>query len=100
LAYYVYILYSVSIDSFYKGQTQDLQDRLKRHNNKQEISTSAGAPWILIWQAEKPSKGEAMKLESKLKNLSRERLINLIAQYTEGIAGPDAHSLIEKWSGC
>jgi len=41
-----------------------------------------------------------MRLEKKLKNLSRERLIGFILKHREGVAGPDALLLLEKWSGC
>ncbi|MGE5671793.1 MAG: GIY-YIG nuclease family protein [Fibrobacterota bacterium] len=45
---YVYILYSASLGKYYKGQTNDLQNRLYRHNNKQEKATSFGVPWTLV----------------------------------------------------
>jgi len=32
MCYYVYILYSKSINRYYSGQTQDLQNRLIEHN--------------------------------------------------------------------
>jgi hypothetical protein len=34
--YTVYILYSESQDTFYKGQTRELSERIKRHNHRQE----------------------------------------------------------------
>ncbi|MBK6946913.1 MAG: GIY-YIG nuclease family protein [Haliscomenobacter sp.] len=46
--FFVYILYSKSTDTFYKGQTQDLRDRLGRHNAQQEKATAPGAPWVLL----------------------------------------------------
>lgn len=98
--YFVYILYSKSTAKFYKGQTTDLQDRITRHNNKREISTSPGAPWQLVWSTEKAAKGEAMILEKKLKNLSHVKLIAFINKYNDGIAGPDALLLLEQWPGC
>ncbi|RLD86869.1 MAG: hypothetical protein DRJ09_11225 [Bacteroidetes bacterium] len=36
MAYYVYILYSRRTDTFYKGQSNNMQDRLKRHNSGSE----------------------------------------------------------------
>jgi putative endonuclease len=79
--YYVYILYSPSIDSYYKGQTSDIDDRLKRHNNGQEKATKLGVPWTLVWRTKKDTRGEALILERKLKNLSRERTIQFINKY-------------------
>ena len=74
MAYYTYILYSKSLEKFYKGSTQDVFERLKRHNGGREKATKYGVPWILLWTAEKPNRSEAQKLEYKLKNLSRKRL--------------------------
>ena len=81
MSYSVYILYSSSIDSYYKGQTSDLKDRIRRHNAGYEKATKAGIPWILVWSAIKETRGEALRLERKLKNLSRERTIQFIQKY-------------------
>jgi putative endonuclease len=89
MEYYVYILYSPSIDSYYKGQTSDIDDRLKRHNNSQEKATKFGVPWTLVWSTKKETRGEALILERKLKNLSRERTIQFINKYKAGVASPD-----------
>ncbi|MCX2743965.1 GIY-YIG nuclease family protein [Mangrovivirga sp. M17] len=77
-ALYVYVLYSPTHDIFYKGQTSDLDERLKRHNQGLEKSTKKYLPWLLIWKTRKDSRSEAMVLEKKLKNLSRQRLINFL----------------------
>ena len=98
--YYTYILYSLSIDTFYKGSTTDIADRLKRHNGGREKYTKKGAPWNLLWYVEKPSKSEAYKLELKLKNLSRKRTLELMLKYSEGIAGSDATDVIVSMSEC
>jgi putative endonuclease len=98
--YIVYIIYSESLDIYYKGQTNNLDDRIKRHNSLQEKSTCKGAPWILVWTTWKQSRSEAIILEQKLKNLSRKRLIDFIAKYAEGIAGPDVPDRIVGKSGC
>ena len=81
MSYYVYILYSESTDSYYKGQTSDIEDRLRRHNSGYEKATSNGIPWKLVWSTAKETRGEALQLERKLKNLSRERTIQFIKKY-------------------
>ena len=86
--YFVYIIYSHSTDSFYKGQTNDLFDRLNRHNLGQEIATKHGAPWVLAWSTSKPSRGPAIILEKKLKNLSRLKTLRFILKYSQGIPDP------------
>jgi len=82
MKYFVYILYSESTDSYYKGQTSDLELRLARHNSGYEKSTQHGIPWKLAWSTTKPTKGEALQLEKKLKNLSRQKTIEFIKKYS------------------
>ncbi|MEN8115505.1 MAG: GIY-YIG nuclease family protein [Bacteroidota bacterium] len=82
MVYYVYILYSPSTDSYYKGQTYDLHERLTRHNGRREKATQNGVPWQLVWSTTKESRGEALLLEKKLKNLSREKTKRFIKKYS------------------
>jgi len=78
---FVYILQSQSNHSFYKGATNDLVKRIKRHNAKLDPYTKKFAPWNLVWFTVKPTKAEAILLERKLKNLSANRLIQFIKKY-------------------
>ena len=78
MCYTVYIIYSDTLDAFYKGQTQDLENRIMRHNNGWEKATRSGVPWKLVWSTEKPDRSAAVLLEAKLKNLSRKRLVEFI----------------------
>src|SRR5258708_6738922 len=80
--YYTYILYSEKFDRHYIGQTNNLESRLSRHNNKFEKSTSPYAPWKLLWSKELPSRREAMILEKKLKNLNSMRLSAFIVKHS------------------
>jgi len=82
MKYFVYILYSESTDSYYKGQTSDLELRLSRHNSGYEKSTQNEVPWKLVWSTTKPTRGEALVLEKKLKNLSRQKTIEFILKYS------------------
>ena len=89
MCYFVYILYSETLDVFYKGQTINLADRLHRHNMKWEKATRHGVPWTLICSIEVPSRSDATVLEKKLKNLSRKRLKEFIERHSISVAGPD-----------
>jgi putative endonuclease len=89
VSYWVYILHSESTDSYYKGQTLNIDDRLIRHNNGYEKSTKRGAPWNLIWKTEKIDRSSAVNLEMKLKNMNKEKLIEFIRKFDNGIVGPD-----------
>jgi len=97
--FYVYIIYSESKDIFYKGQTQNIEKRITYHNNGLETFTKSSVPWTLIWSIQKPSRGEAMKLEQKLKNLSKSRLVKFMNKYIEGASSPDSLLLLKQWSG-
>ncbi|WP_394706454.1 GIY-YIG nuclease family protein [Draconibacterium orientale] len=70
------------LDSYYKGQTSCLEDRLFRHNSGYEKATRHGVPWKLVWSTSKPTRGEALMLEKKLKNLSRAKTIEFIKKYS------------------
>ncbi|XOV69359.1 MAG: GIY-YIG nuclease family protein [Fluviicola sp.] len=87
MTHYSYILYSDKLNSFYKGSTRDILDRLHRHNSGQENYTSKGVPWKLLWYCEKPTKAEAMQLERKLKNLGRKPTIQFMLKYKK--PGPE-----------
>lgn len=79
--FYVYILYSKSLDKYYKGYTKNLRKRFKEHNQGKGSYTSTGIPWSLVLYLLKPSKKEAIELEQKLKNLNRKRLETFIKKY-------------------
>ena len=66
---FVYILKSQKSDRYYIGQTQNVGERLTRHNSGLEKSTAPFLPWVLVWYTEKNDRSQAMALERKLKNL-------------------------------
>ena len=74
--FFVYILYSSLIKKFYLGNTNDLDDRLYRHNSGQENFTSKGLPWQLIWYKEVDTRKEAVRLEIKIKKRGINRFLN------------------------
>jgi putative endonuclease len=78
--WYLYILYSVSADKYYTGITQDLEDRLSRHNQGRNTSTKNGAPWILKYLETYSSRGEAQQREYQIKGRkSRKYIEDLIS---------------------
>jgi putative endonuclease len=81
MAFFVYIIHSEAHDKFYIGQTNDVKERIRRHNNGQEKFTSPYLPWLLKCVIEKPTRGDAMVLETKLKNLNRQKLLKFISKY-------------------
>lgn len=79
--FYVYILFSKIRNRFYIGQTNDIKERLNRHNSGFEKPTKPYKPWELIGFIEKNNRSETMILEKKLKNLNTEDLKKFISKY-------------------
>jgi putative endonuclease len=65
--FFVYILHSEEFDTYYIGQTADVKERLKRHNNGEVNSTKPYKPWKPVLSIDKPTRSEAMALEKKIK---------------------------------
>ena len=63
----VYFLYSIKWKKFYVGVSNNVQDRLIRHNNAQSLSTKGGIPWQLVHIIACNDKASAMALETKIK---------------------------------
>ena len=73
--YTVYILHSQTKSRFYIGQTNNLEDRIKRHNSAESLSTKSGVPWKLIYTIEFESRSEAVILETKIKKRGAKRYL-------------------------
>ena len=86
--YFVYILISEVDNSFYIGQTNNLEDRLRRHNAGRERYTKTKRPWERFWSIEMPSRAGAIRLERKIKNLkSRKRMLEFIEKIDKSNSG-------------
>lgn len=78
--YYVYILESLKDGDFYKGYTEDYEQRLKEHNNGESEFTRSKTPWALIFIQALEEKREALIRERQLKKCNKEYLRWLIKQ--------------------
>ncbi len=75
---YTYIL-ECADGSFYTGWTNDLQKRLRLHNQgKASKYTRSRLPVRLVYMEEHQTKQEAMKREYVIKQLSRQDKMQLI----------------------
>jgi putative endonuclease len=69
--WFIYLL-KCSDNTLYCGITNDLDKRIKAHNNGKGAKYTKGrCPVSLVKYFERPTKGEALKLEYKIKQLSR-----------------------------
>ena len=76
--FYVYILYSQSVDKFYIGQTPDVQKRLWEHNNPVEKTkfTAKFIPWeIVLLFPVSDERADAMKIEKFIKSQKSKKFI-------------------------
>ena len=65
--YFVYVLRSMKTGRRYIGSCEDLQDRLRRHNNGESKSTKHGVPWQLIYREGLQTRVAAVRRERYFK---------------------------------
>ena len=65
--YTVYIIQSQKDNSYYIGHTDDLDDRMARHNQGKSKYTKSKIPWYLVHTEKYETRGEAMKREYEIK---------------------------------
>jgi putative endonuclease len=65
--FYTYILQSQSTGKLYIGSTQNIEERIKRHNSGRSNYTRNKGPWIILFSIIFDSRSEAISLEYKLK---------------------------------
>ena len=78
--FYVYIIKSKKDNSFYKGFTEDLKNRLNEHNNGKAKYTSTKGEYDLVWYCAFQNKNKAIDFEKYLKQgsgfaFARKRLV-------------------------
>ncbi len=78
MSFYIYILYSSSLDQYYVGHTENLSDRIFRHNNSGSKSTKKANDWIIKHHEEFESRPEAMQRELEIKNKKSRKYIELL----------------------
>jgi|WetSurMetagenome_2_1015567.scaffolds.fasta_scaffold1258645_1 putative endonuclease len=66
--YFVYILQSLSDESFYIGFTTHVERRLDEHNNGLSRYTSGKIPWKIVYCEEYNTRQKALKREKFLKS--------------------------------
>jgi putative endonuclease len=72
----VYVLWSVKAKRTYVGQTEDIENRLDRHNAGYIRSTKAYRPWLVIHSEEYATRAEAVKREVWLKSFRGRKWIS------------------------
>ncbi len=82
--YVAYMLHSKKTGRYYYGHTNQLEDRLRRHNAGEEKATRHGRPWDLVGWIEVADKSEAAGIEARFKRFKNPaRVIGYISRYGE-----------------
>ena len=67
MPFYVYILQSLKDGSYYIGSTNNLEDRIERHNQGRSQYTRTKTPWELVHSEEHQDRSGAAKREEQIK---------------------------------
>jgi putative endonuclease len=78
--WFVYVIRSIETGRFYTGMTENLERRLKEHNQGKTKSTKAYAPWELVYKESVDSRLAARQREKWLKSgVGREFIKKMVA---------------------
>jgi putative endonuclease len=80
MPYHVYILRSTVDGSYYVGSTQDLNERLDRHNQGRSKYTKSKWPWQLVYHEEYPDRSSAARREYEIKGKKRKVFIDQLVR--------------------
>jgi len=75
MGYYVYILFSASLDLYYIGSAADPYTRLLKHLANHKGFTSRAKDWIICYTEFYDSKSKALSRERQLKSWKNRNLI-------------------------
>jgi putative endonuclease len=67
MPHFVYILQSLRTGAYYTGSTQNISDRIERHNQNRVKATKSKGPWKLVYTEEFLSRSDAVKREYEIK---------------------------------
>lgn len=81
----VYVLQSQSSGRIYIGQTEDLEKRLRQHNDpafdKRSYTKLSGTNWQVVYKEGHKTRGEALKREKYLKShIGRDELRKILGR--------------------
>lgn len=68
MPYWVYILQTQTTGRYYVGHTNDVEDRVRRHNEGRTEAAKGRGPWRLVRQEEFPTRQGAAARERAIKN--------------------------------
>jgi putative endonuclease len=81
--YFVYAIYNKKHDKIYIGQTKDLINRLKLHNDKmfsKGYTARFDGEWVVVYNEKCASRADALKREKQLKSYQGRLFVKKIIQ--------------------
>jgi predicted GIY-YIG superfamily endonuclease len=78
--YSVYIIYSLKLDRYYIGHTEDISKRLSEHNSGLSVYTSKANDWDLKYKEDFFTREDAHKRELALKKKKSRKYIEYLIQ--------------------
>ena len=87
--FFTYVIQSIPHETCYIGQTNDLTDRVLRHNQNRNKYTKGKGPWVIIFYRTFNTRAEAVLLERKLKAFKRKDLLLAWIEKQNGLEHPD-----------
>ena len=78
--FYVYILHSEILNSFYVGTSANVEERLKRHLSNHKGYTAKAKDWIVVYTETFETKTEALNREKKIKSWKSKSMIEKLIQ--------------------
>ncbi|KAF2331083.1 GIY-YIG nuclease family protein [Flavobacterium ginsenosidimutans] len=77
--FYIYIIYSKTLDKYYVGSCQNIEQRLQDHLNSRSKFTKVAKDWVLKYSEAFNTRSEAYQREIQIKKMkSRKYIENLI----------------------
>ena len=67
MPFFVYILYSATVDQYYVGHSEDLDDRFFRHTNSGNRATKKAKDWKVVYTETFDTRSEAYRREIDIK---------------------------------
>ena len=83
--FYVYILQSLKDESYYIGQTNNVSNRLERHNSRRQLATRSKVPWKLVYTEPFPTRSQAVRRELEIKSWKSRQAIKELLNNNDGV---------------
>lgn len=78
--FYIYIIYSKTLDKYYVGSCQNIEQRLKDHLNSRSKFTKVAKDWVLKHSEAFNTRSEAYQRELQIKKMKSRKYIETLIE--------------------